>query len=98
MALMVLVRWRTSRSRARNATPPACCSLSFTGVNLMLDRCAASQITTCDNHFVVGRYRDGFAKRSITHRSAFGVGAERSEYSQASPSFGLVGVLTAWQG
>ncbi len=36
---MHCVRWRTSRSRARNTTALACCASLFTGTKRMLGRC-----------------------------------------------------------
>ena len=67
-ALMVWVRWRTSRSRARNTTPLACCSSSFTGVNRMLGRCAASQIASASAASFFCRLTNGLTYAGRDHQ------------------------------
>ncbi len=46
IALMSCVRWRTTRTRVRNASPAACCASVFTATKRMPGRCAASQIAS----------------------------------------------------
>jgi hypothetical protein len=57
---MHCVRWRTSRSRARNTTPLACCASSFTGTKRMFGRCAASQIASALAMSFFCRFTNGF--------------------------------------
>src|SRR4051812_32731510 len=46
MALMICVRWPTSRSRVRNTTADACLASLLTATNRMVGRWAASQIAS----------------------------------------------------
>ena len=58
-ALMIWVRWRTSRSRARNTTPLACCCSLFTGTNRIVGRWAASQIASASAMSFFCRFTNG---------------------------------------
>ncbi|MHC2255604.1 hypothetical protein ACVILK_005296 [Bradyrhizobium embrapense] len=56
IALMIWVRWRTTRSRTRNTMAAACCSSLFTATNRMVGRWAASEIASASAaSFVRGR-------------------------------------------
>ena len=59
-ALIVWVRWRTSRSRVRNSMPRDCCSRVFTATKRIVGREAASQIASASAASFFFRFTNGF--------------------------------------
>ena len=60
IALISWVRWRTSRSRARNTTAQACASALSGSTKRMVGRCAASQIASASAASCFCRFTYGF--------------------------------------
>ena len=61
-ALIVCVRWRTSRSRVRNRMPRACCSRVFTATKRIVGREAASQIASASAASFFCRFTNGLTQ------------------------------------
>ena len=62
------VRCRTSRSRARNTTPFACCSSLLTGTKRMLGLWTASQIASASAVSFFRRFTNGLTQAGGTSR------------------------------
>jgi hypothetical protein len=59
-ALIVCVRWRTRRSRGREAIAMACRSSLFTATNSIVGRVAASAIASASAMSFFCRFTNGF--------------------------------------